>query len=639
MYPLLRLGIELALARRPPPLAARRRPRLAPHLLAVGHRSRGCELNNGRTLTLYDLGRVPLAMRTGLVDARSAPTAGASPSPAPRCATAAGCAPSTASRCARPSSAATPASSTSRQAMYRGGEAVSSALFRSAVTSADGIVADRPGDGGAGRPRAGTGRCPPGSTAWIEAEAKRPWPPEISTRAGRDPRRPAAASSPGCSSTGRTSRSQTLIITFIFAPYFAADGDRRPGARPGALGRRHRRRRRRRRHPRPRPRRRRRPHRRAQALGRSPSRSPTSSAASASGSRSRRWPTRRSCFSPSSSPSSARSSAQVFTNAMLPRLGPRARDRPHLGLRLGARLPRRPRLAGLRPALPRPGAGQRRRRSSASRPILGLDPAAGEPARATGPARRRSGTWSSPCPSSSGPPTSRRGRSRASSAPASPTSPRPSALAARHRSFFAFLVASMVYRDALAALFTFGGIYAAGVLGWGLFQLGVFGIVAAGGRRRRRLARRPRRPRLRAAPGHRRLDLAADRRLRSSRSSPPATSVLGLAVAAGLAAPRHRLHGRGRPPRRRRRRAAGRLAHPPRPPGRGPRRPDPGLRPLRPLRAAPPPSSARRSIAAVTAATGSQRLGRQPGDPAVPPRPRRCYTGSKPTTSSPGTPA
>ena len=38
----------------------------------------------------------------------------------------------------------------------------------------------------------------------------------------------------------------------------------------------------------------------------------------------------------------------------------------------------------------------------------------------------------------------------------------------------------MIYRDALAALFTFGGIYAAGVLGWGLFQLGVFGIVAAG---------------------------------------------------------------------------------------------------------------------------------------------------------------
>jgi UMF1 family MFS transporter len=37
----------------------------------------------------------------------------------------------------------------------------------------------------------------------------------------------------------------------------------------------------------------------------------------------------------------------------------------------------------------------------------------------------------------------------------------------------------MIYRDALAALFTFGGIYAAGVLGWGMFELGVFGIVAA----------------------------------------------------------------------------------------------------------------------------------------------------------------
>ena len=32
----------------------------------------------------------------------------------------------------------------------------------------------------------------------------------------------------------------------------------------------------------------------------------------------------------------------------------------------------------------------------------------------------------------------------------------------------------------MAALFIFGGIYAAGVLGWGLFELGLFGIAAAG---------------------------------------------------------------------------------------------------------------------------------------------------------------
>ena len=46
-------------------------------------------------------------------------------------------------------------------------------------------------------------------------------------------------------------------------------------------------------------------------------------------------------------------------------------------------------------------------------------------------------------------------------------------------SLFAYLMSSMFYRDALSGLYIFGGIYAAGVLGWGTFQLGVFGIVAA----------------------------------------------------------------------------------------------------------------------------------------------------------------
>ncbi|WP_112320394.1 MFS transporter [Oceanibium sediminis] len=44
---------------------------------------------------------------------------------------------------------------------------------------------------------------------------------------------------------------------------------------------------------------------------------------------------------------------------------------------------------------------------------------------------------------------------------------------------FTYLIASMVYRDALAGMFAFGGIYAGGVLGWGITQLGIFGIVAA----------------------------------------------------------------------------------------------------------------------------------------------------------------
>ncbi|WEX09711.1 MFS transporter [Chelativorans sp. AA-79] len=46
------------------------------------------------------------------------------------------------------------------------------------------------------------------------------------------------------------------------------------------------------------------------------------------------------------------------------------------------------------------------------------------------------------------------------------------------RSYFSFLVSSMFYRDALNALYAFGGIYAAGVLGWTIIEIGSFGILA-----------------------------------------------------------------------------------------------------------------------------------------------------------------
>ena len=46
-------------------------------------------------------------------------------------------------------------------------------------------------------------------------------------------------------------------------------------------------------------------------------------------------------------------------------------------------------------------------------------------------------------------------------------------------SLSAYLLSSMFYRDALNGLFAFGGIYASGVLGWSITQIGVFGIVAA----------------------------------------------------------------------------------------------------------------------------------------------------------------
>lgn len=47
------------------------------------------------------------------------------------------------------------------------------------------------------------------------------------------------------------------------------------------------------------------------------------------------------------------------------------------------------------------------------------------------------------------------------------------------KSYFSYLISSMLYRDGLNALYAFGGIYAAGVLGWSITQIGVFGILAA----------------------------------------------------------------------------------------------------------------------------------------------------------------
>ncbi len=47
----------------------------------------------------------------------------------------------------------------------------------------------------------------------------------------------------------------------------------------------------------------------------------------------------------------------------------------------------------------------------------------------------------------------------------------------KHRKLLIFLLANMTYKDGLVALFAFGGIYAAGQLGWGSIQIGTFGIL------------------------------------------------------------------------------------------------------------------------------------------------------------------
>src|SRR5690606_10718570 len=49
----------------------------------------------------------------------------------------------------------------------------------------------------------------------------------------------------------------------------------------------------------------------------------------------------------------------------------------------------------------------------------------------------------------------------------------------KQRSLFSYLLSSMFYRDALNGMYSFGGIYAVGVLGWSVTDVGIFGILAA----------------------------------------------------------------------------------------------------------------------------------------------------------------
>lgn len=68
------------------------------------------------------------------------------------------------------------------------------------------------------------------------------------------------------------------------------------------------------------------------------------------------------------------------------------------------------------------------------------------------------------------------------------------------RSLSAYLASSMLFRDALNALYAFGGVYASGVLGWSVIQIGIFGVISAvaaavvswlGGRADRRFGPKP----------------------------------------------------------------------------------------------------------------------------------------------------
>lgn len=168
----------------------------------------------------------------------------------------------------------------------------------------------------------------------------------------------------------------------------------------------------------------------------------------------------------------------IFTNAMLPDLGPRSEIGRISGSGwalgyVGGVLALFLVLALLAPA---PG---RDTTLIGIAPIFGLDPAAGEPARATGPL---TALWYAvfvlPLFLFT-PDTPRRAEGGRALAGGLRQLRATLKTLPRHPALLRYLIAAMVYRDALAGLFLFGGIYAGGVLGWGAFQLGVFGIVSA----------------------------------------------------------------------------------------------------------------------------------------------------------------
>ena len=111
-------------------------------------------------------------------------------------------------------------------------------------------------------------------------------------------------------------------------------------------------------------------------------------------------------------------------------------------------------------------------------PILGLDPGRGEGARAVGPLSALWHIvfvvpfflWTPDAP--------RRPRGSNAVAKGLRELKRTFAALPSRGGFVAYLVSSMFYRDAVGGIYVFAGVYASGVLGWGMFEIGLFGAVS-----------------------------------------------------------------------------------------------------------------------------------------------------------------
>lgn len=175
MYPFLRMFKELWLAHKAPDISLFETS-VTHHRCWPWDIDLWMELNNGRTLTLFDLGRIPLAKRAGLIKALQSQRWGL---------TMAG----VVVRYRRRVRTFEAFDIKSRLVCWDGkflyleqcmvkkdGEVANHALYRAAVTDKNGIVApDRvlSAMGKSGE----TCVIPDWIQAWIEAENKRPWPP------------------------------------------------------------------------------------------------------------------------------------------------------------------------------------------------------------------------------------------------------------------------------------------------------------------------------------------------------------------------------------------------------------------------------------------------------------------------------
>ncbi|MDR0809576.1 MAG: acyl-CoA thioesterase [Gemmobacter sp.] len=175
MYPYVRLAKEILRSLKAPRLGIFD-THVSRHVIWPWDIDPWMELNNGRALTLYDLGRVPLGIRTGLhavVRKYGWGMAIAGNSTRYRKRVTAFSRVTMRSRCLGWDARFVYI----EQSMWKAGECTSQMLARSAFTSRQGIVPPAVVIAAMGHPPESPA-LPGWVTAWITADGERPWPPE-----------------------------------------------------------------------------------------------------------------------------------------------------------------------------------------------------------------------------------------------------------------------------------------------------------------------------------------------------------------------------------------------------------------------------------------------------------------------------